>query len=1165
MSDQLAEKIGEYEIIEKIGQGGFAIVYKTRDPNLNRVVALKVLHMAYAERRDVVKRFLAEAGQTAQLRHDSIVHIFDVGEHQGRPYIAMEYLPGGNLRDRLAGNPLPLETVVIILERVATALDHAHEKDLVHRDVKPANILFDEKGHAVLADFGLVKSLVDSGMTPDSTQLGTPNYMSPEQCEPGTNVGPATDIYALGVVAYEMLTGRVPFQAENPLAVLNEHLHAAPPDPCVFNKSLDKDVAQAILRALAKDPGERPKRAGDFAKSLELANLYAQGVAHLRQEEWREAQQCFQAIVDIDPIYKDVGDKLREARHQESQRENLNLLYRQGVSYARRSDWQNAIARFKAVLELDKGYGDTADRLKEAQKQQELDNLYNQGMEHFDRGEWSQAIQQFQSILDMDPVYGDVATKLAEAQQRQELWQMYRQAGEHFEKEEWQKAIQFFGQVIERDKNYRDVGAKLEEARLQMELDDLYARALQHEGAKEWVEAGDLYLQIQTKRRGYRDTTLRLVEVDKQEKLARLYRQARELVEAEDWPAAVVRLHEIHSLEAGYEDVAQLLKDAEGQDRLLTLYNKAEGLLARANWSQAIEALQEVLTIDSNYEEAAAFLKKASYRRGVYCHEKEQLEEAIQCFERAGDYEGAQERLAKARRQKGCHDLFEAAKKHCDQKGWLEAQETIAQLRQLDGYEAFVKGEELTLMETYSRGMEHFDRGEWWKAIEQLRRVKRMKSDYRRVSEMLERALDRNLLRRAYTDLKEVSVTPITRVYKAWGAHSEETVAIKMLAPSFVKKHEPWGLIEAMRSGADATQRLEEHPHIVKVRGYEVRGWVETDEYMDVHIVVMDYVDGKNLATVLNERKKLRVGEALLIAEQVCQALVYAHSRGVFHGDIKPSNILLVRGRHAMVTDFANASYGTRDFRPPEQARMGGEAIGAHTDIYALGQVICKLVTGTAPFRAEDAKSSLPESLERLMDKATRRDPGQRYRTAQEMLAAIRTVKRSLLYHMLVEWSHGLTREGIRRSVRILGTLITVLLIPTLLAILAADRDSLIGKWWNNIFRPSPTATPTPTRIPPSISALVLVSPKEGTSFEQGESVKLQWEWEQELAGNEFFEVRIRPPRQREFDSMTPTKLSSQLVPASELKSGTYEWQVAIVSFSGEEKGVSQMWSFEVR
>jgi len=897
-------------------------------------------------------------------------------------------------------------------------------------------------------------------------------------------------------------------------------------------------------------------------KQLELADLYAQGIARLEQEEWLDAIRCFRDIITEDVTYEDVTSRLKYARQQDE----LESTYSQGCGYARQGKWPQAIAHFEAVLKVDESYKDTAIRLKEVQKQEELETLYIQGMQHLDRGEWAQAIHQFQGVLSIDPKYKDATARLEEVQWHQELRQMYRQGKEHFDKEEWQQAIDLLKQVIGRESNYQDAGVMLEEACLQIELDDLYATALHHEAAEEWDKAGDLYLKIQTKRRGYKDTTLRLAEVVREEKLLALYLQACELLEAKKWSAAVAKLRETQTLDSDYKDVSQLLQRAEEQERLLALYRQAEGDLARENWLKAIKALKELLGIDEGYRDAAHLLQEASYSQGMLHQQEGQLEEAIQCFEQAEGYEDAQDRLAKVKKQKDCRDLFEAAKEHCDKEEWSETQKAIERLRELDSCQAFVieKAEELTLMEAYSQGMGHFERQEWWEAIKQFRRVKETDSGYRGVSAVLESAEDSNLLRRNYTILKEISTTGTTRVHKAKN-RSGDLVAIKRLASSYLGAHEPQSLIEPLRKGAELTKKLQ-HPCIVNVRVYEIRGSDEAGEYRDMHIVVMDYVEGEDLATVLNKRKKLRVGEALLIAEQVCQALVHAHSKSVFHGDLKPSNLLLSKDRQVKITDFANAPYGTPSFRPPEQA--GEKTIGAHTDIYSLGQVICKLVTGQSPFRAGDAKSPLPKSLERLVDKATRREPEERYGTARDMLADIRQAN-SWRYrseerlHELMKYKMPLLRN--------LGVL--AVLGAILLAIFSAVLEPLMAEWIRE-WRDGQTATPTVVTEPPvptntpiitPYPTPALISPDEGTPFAKGQDVKLVWEWERELADNEFFEARIRQPGQEEFTSMGRTRLSCQLALASKLtQSGTYEWQVAIVSRLGEEKGVSQMWSFEV-
>jgi serine/threonine-protein kinase len=434
MSDQPVKKIGKYKILDEIGHGGFAVVYKVRDPGLDRVVALKVLHAAYTERPDVVKRFLDEARRAARLRHRGIVRIYDVGDDQGRPYMAIEYLPGGNLGDRLTGEPLSLETAVTILEQVAAALDYAHKRRLVHRDVKPANVLFDEDGDAVLADFGLVKSLVESGVTVNGTRLGTPAYMAPEQGEPGADVSPAADIYALGVVAYEMLTGRVPFQAGTPLAVLRAHVDATPPDPRSLNEALGEEITQALLQALAKEPADRPKSAGAFAQSLRhilnqaeaesqraatLEALYPQAEAAVAAEQWERAIALCGQILQIDPGYRQVGALLAQANE----------------------GWAEKQAR----LELERRLGGT----------------YEEGQRLLNEGNWAEAIRCLQEVVDEAPDYADAAALLERATQEAQKQEWYTAAAQALEKERFEKACRDLVRLLRTDPAYQDAGALL--------------------------------------------------------------------------------------------------------------------------------------------------------------------------------------------------------------------------------------------------------------------------------------------------------------------------------------------------------------------------------------------------------------------------------------------------------------------------------------------------------------------------------------------------------------------------------------------------------------------------------------------------------------------------------------------------------------------------------
>jgi len=324
-------RIGKYEIIEELGRGGFATVYRARDVELERVVALKVLHPHYAEDKQFVDRFRQEARAAARLRHPHIVTVYETGEADGQLYIAMEYLPGRTLQALLdAEGALFLERALPILEQVAEALDYAHAQGVVHRDVKPGNVMVEqaaERVRATLTDFGLVKALAAStALTSRGTLLGSPEYMAPEQADPqrAGEVGPATDRYALGVVAYQMLTGRVPFPGNTP-ATLYAHEHKPVPPPRSLCSGLSEAVEAALLRMLAKAPAERFPSARAFVAQLReallaeqqaarLAPLYAQLQAAAARQEWAEVLALGGRIQALDPAYRDVVEWMGRAR-----------------------------------------------------------------------------------------------------------------------------------------------------------------------------------------------------------------------------------------------------------------------------------------------------------------------------------------------------------------------------------------------------------------------------------------------------------------------------------------------------------------------------------------------------------------------------------------------------------------------------------------------------------------------------------------------------------------------------------------------------------------------------------------------------------------------------------------------------------------------------------
>jgi serine/threonine protein kinase len=271
MAIQTGTRIGEYEVQECVGRGAMGIVYRAFHRGINRPVAVKMLHVVGADPA-AVSSFRREALATAQMRHPNILQLYDFGEVDGTPYMIVEFVPGGSLADRLrAWDPIPDPAVSLsLLTGIASALDYAHQRGVVHRDVKPANVLMDVNGNPILADFGIAKILQSGSLTTLGVTKGTPSYMAPEQVA-GEAIGPAADRYALAILAYRMLCGRLPFESESVLDVIYAQVNQPPPPPSSFNPKLGPAVDAVLLRGLAKHPQERWRTCWEMVSALQQA------------------------------------------------------------------------------------------------------------------------------------------------------------------------------------------------------------------------------------------------------------------------------------------------------------------------------------------------------------------------------------------------------------------------------------------------------------------------------------------------------------------------------------------------------------------------------------------------------------------------------------------------------------------------------------------------------------------------------------------------------------------------------------------------------------------------------------------------------------------------------------------------------------------------------
>jgi len=284
---------GSYELQEQLSSGPFASVFRAHHPNLDRTVAVKVLSPNLAEDPTFSSRFREVAHAVSELRHPNILTLYDFGEQDGVAFLVTAFASGGSLA-QFMGTPMPLERVIALLGPLASALDYAHQCGLVHRDVTPANVLLDDAERPILADFGLARIVEGSRLTQPGVLLGTPAYMSPEQAF-STDVGPSSDLYSLGIIAYEMLVGTPPFSAVTPMATMLAQMHEAVPQPTQRNPLIADGVEAVLDRALSKAPEQRFPTADAMLHALQACVVVI-------EEAPLEAREAVAAVPATGPL-----------------------------------------------------------------------------------------------------------------------------------------------------------------------------------------------------------------------------------------------------------------------------------------------------------------------------------------------------------------------------------------------------------------------------------------------------------------------------------------------------------------------------------------------------------------------------------------------------------------------------------------------------------------------------------------------------------------------------------------------------------------------------------------------------------------------------------------------------------------------------------------------
>jgi len=269
IGSMVGRSFDDFKVLKEIGVGGMGVVYKAKQLSLDRNIALKVLREEYSKDESFTERFRREAHAAAKLNHPNIVQIYTIGEVEGMYYYTMEFIIGDELSDLMRRErPLRIDRTVEVVGEICKALDYAHRNKVVHRDIKPNNIIVNDEGITKILDFGIAKALDTSTMTATGLIVGTPQYMSPEQAE-GKEIDGRSDIYALGIMFYEMITGKLPFKGDTPIQTLYKHVHEHPKPPRDFNRNIPESVQSVVLRAIEKDPERRYDTGKEMLEELQ--------------------------------------------------------------------------------------------------------------------------------------------------------------------------------------------------------------------------------------------------------------------------------------------------------------------------------------------------------------------------------------------------------------------------------------------------------------------------------------------------------------------------------------------------------------------------------------------------------------------------------------------------------------------------------------------------------------------------------------------------------------------------------------------------------------------------------------------------------------------------------------------------------------------------------